>query len=115
MFAENEHNVTTATCMTFAIDEGVCIADCQVAVVNIETTISDLNKVERNWICVSSLTNVEFNCISAIRFKAYKNSEGKSMKDVNTLCSADLSQPSSAFSVTSIEIIENPKTNTFCI
>lgn len=50
---KNGHNVTTATCMTFAIDEGVCIADCQVAVVNIETTISDLNKVERNWICVN--------------------------------------------------------------
>ncbi|XP_052097174.1 uncharacterized protein LOC127732145 [Mytilus californianus] len=113
MFVANGHNVTTATDMKFAIDEGAGVAGCQVAVVDIETTISDLNKVKHKWIGVSSLTNVEFSGISAIQFKAYKIGEGKVMKDVNALCSADLSQPSSALNV--IELFEKPKTNTGCI
>lgn len=57
MIVDNGHNVTRATDMKFAIDEGACVAGCQVAVVNIETNTSDLNNVKKMWICVNCLIN----------------------------------------------------------
>ncbi|VDI38611.1 Hypothetical predicted protein [Mytilus galloprovincialis] len=92
MYVANGNNVTTAEEMKQAIDEGLGVAGCQVAVVDVNADQSELQKVKHKWSGINSITNLEVHEHSITQYKAYNIGNGKLVDNVNSLCSTDLSQ-----------------------
>ncbi|CAC5416400.1 unnamed protein product [Mytilus coruscus] len=92
MYVANGNNVTTAEEMKQAIDEGLDVGCCEVAVVDVNADQSELQKVKHKWSGINSITNLELHDNSITQYKAYNIGNGKLVDNVNSLCSTDLSQ-----------------------